>query len=81
MNKKVVSFTDVYDEPSSQPWTMLMGSYANLGANRYLFSWGEWLNGAVAPGTTEVSNGAVVWSLSFDIPLTFTYRALPIPGL
>ncbi len=81
VNKKVVSFTDVYDQPSGQPWAQLMGSYANLGASRYLFGWGEWLDGTVAPGTTEVSNGAVVWSLTFEAAETFTYRALPIPAL
>jgi arylsulfate sulfotransferase len=81
VNRKVVSFTDVYDQPSSQPWAQLMGSYAKLGAGRTLFGWGEWLSGTVAPGTTEVSNGAVVWSLTFEAAETFTYRALPIPAL
>ena len=81
VNKKVVSFTDVYDQPSSQPWAQLMGSYAKLGAGRTLFGWGEWLDGTVAPGTTEVSNGTVAWSLTFEAAGTFTYRALPIPAL
>jgi hypothetical protein len=80
-NKKVVSFTDVYDQPPSQPWAELMGSYAKLGAGRYLFGWGEWITGEVAPATTEVSNGTVVWGLTFTSGETFTYRALPIPGL
>jgi hypothetical protein len=81
VNKKVVSFTDVYDEPSSQPWAQLMGSYARLGAGRYLFGWGEWVTGDIAPATTEVSNGTVLWGLTFTTPFTPTYRALPIPAL
>jgi hypothetical protein len=81
VNKKVVSFTDVYDEPASQPYTALMGSYALLGPSRYLFGWGEWLTADVAPATTEVVDGAVVWSLSFTAPYTTSYRALPIQPL
>jgi len=81
VNKKVVSFTDVYDQPLSQPYTALMGSYARLGPSRYLFGWGEWLTADVAPATTEVVDGSVVWSLTFTTPYTTSYRALPIPAL
>jgi hypothetical protein len=80
-NKKVVSFAHVYDKPADQPQTTFMGSYAQLGASRYLFGWGGWNGGAIAPDVTEVVDGAPVWSLTFTTPNVFSYRALPIPAL
>ncbi|HEX8789645.1 MAG TPA: aryl-sulfate sulfotransferase [Polyangiaceae bacterium] len=80
-NKKVLQFTDVYDKPAGQPQTDFMGSYAQLGASRYLFGWGGWVMGAPGLSATEVSGGSVVWSLTFADPAVFSYRALPIGAL
>jgi hypothetical protein len=80
-NKKVVSFTDVYDKPADQPQTTFMGSYAQLGPSRTLFGWGGWMSNTIAPDVTEVVDGTPVWSLTFTTPTVFSYRALPIPAL
>lgn len=80
-NKKVVSFTDVYDKPATQPPSTFMGSYAQLGASRYFFGWGGWTTDDVVPSATEISGGSVVWSLTFADPSVFSYRALPISVL
>jgi hypothetical protein len=80
-NKKVLSFTDVYDKPSDQPQSAFMGSYGALDASRTLFGWGGWNGGAIAPSVTEVAGGSVTWSLTFDSPGVFSYRALPISAL
>jgi hypothetical protein len=80
-NKKVVSFTDIYDKPSDQPQSAFMGSYAHLDTSRTLFGWGGWNGGAIAPSVTEVVDGTVAWSLTFGSAGVFSYRALPIPAL
>ena len=81
VSKRVVTFTDVYDEPSTQPPSNIMGSYAHLDTARYLFGWGGWFTNDIAPAATEISAGSVVWSLTFTAPQTFSYRALPIAPL
>jgi len=81
VNKRVVSFTDVYDEPSTQPQASIMGSYAVLGPSRLLFGWGASYSQMSGPAVTEVSAGSVVWSLAFTDPTAFSYRALPIGAL
>lgn len=80
-NRKVVSFTDVYDKPADQPPSTVMGSYAQLGANRWLFGWGGWGDGSIEPAVTETVGGSVVWSLTLTKKNLFSYRALPIGKL
>jgi hypothetical protein len=80
-NKKVVSFTDVYDRPSAEPQTTFMGSYAVLDTSRYLFGWGGWSGNVIAPAATELNGGSISWSLTFTAPGVFSYRALPVPAL
>jgi hypothetical protein len=80
-SKTLVSFTDQYDKPSSEPQSFIMGSYAPMSPTRTIYGWGAWMNGQPGPDVTEVSNGSVVWSLTFADAGTFSYRALPIPAL
>jgi hypothetical protein len=80
-NKRVTSFTDVYDKPTTEPQTTYMGSHAQLGASRYLFGWGGWNDGSIWPAATEVVNGSVVWSMTFKQKGIYSYRALPISAL
>ncbi len=80
-NKRVTSFTDVYEKPATQPQTTYMGSHAQLGATRYLFGWGGWSVNSIQPAVTEVVDGSVVWSMTFEQTGIYSYRALPIPAL
>jgi hypothetical protein len=81
VNKKVVSFSDIYDKPATQPPTAFMGSYAHLDPTRYLFGWGGWTTSDDPPSVTELLAGSVTWSLTFADPSVYSYRALPIPPL
>jgi hypothetical protein len=80
-SKTLVSFTDLYDEPSSQPQSGIMGSYAPMSPTRAIYGWGDWFSGKPGPDVTEVSSGSVVWSFAFADASDFSYRALPIPPL
>jgi hypothetical protein len=81
VNKKVTAFQVIYTKPADQPQTSFMGSSSSLGGARYLFGWGGWTTGAIAPAATEVADGTPVWTLTFAGAGVFSYRAVPIGGL
>ena len=77
----VTSSHVVYGKPADEPATTFMGSATRLGATRELIGWGGWTltPGLPAPpSVTEIVDGAPSWSLTFDSPKVYSYRALPI---
>jgi hypothetical protein len=78
--RAVASFRVVYQKPDDLPSTDFMGSAFWLGSTRYLIGWGGWFRPVASPppSVTEIVDGAPVWSLTFDSPTTFSYRAVPV---
>jgi hypothetical protein len=77
----VLSARVIYEKPAELPQTTFMGSAFQLGSDRYLIGWGGWSPPSAAPSVTEVFEGVPVWSLTFDSPTVFSYRAVPISAL
>jgi hypothetical protein len=49
-----------------------------MDADRHLIGWGGRSNTAATwPAVTEIAAGVTVWTLTFEDPKTFSYRAHP----
>jgi hypothetical protein len=77
-SRTVLASRVVYERPAEYPPTAFMGSAFWLGPQRYLIGWGGWGTSATAPSVSEIVNGQEVWSLTFEVPSIYSYRAIPI---
>ncbi len=77
-NHKVTSSSVLYTKPSGEPQTGLMGSFTQLSGGRYFIGWGGWYTNDLEPAATEIVGGMPVWSIEFQTPGVWSYRALPI---
>jgi hypothetical protein len=77
-NHAVTSFDVLYTKPANEPQTGLMGSFTPLSGGRYFIGWGGWYTNDLEPAATEVIGGVPVWSIEFQTPGVWSYRALPI---
>lgn len=78
---QVREFEVLYEKPADQPQTTFMGSVEVLPQGRTFIGWGGWPVGELAPpSATEVVGGVPVWSLTFQNPGLFSYRATVLRG-
>jgi hypothetical protein len=81
---KVTAFHVLATKPTTEPATDYMGSLTPLSGGRLFLGWGGWFDSAgapstvIAPAATEIVGGVAAWSLTVQVPATFSYRALPI---
>lgn len=72
------SFEVLCAKPADLPQTVAMGSVSALPGDRELIGWGAaWGSTVLQPAVTEMVNGVPAWSLTFDDPSVFSYRAMP----
>jgi arylsulfate sulfotransferase len=77
-NRAVTGFRVIYERPAGLPQTSFMGSVSGFEGDRQVIGWGGWTPPEVAPpSVTELVDGAVSWSLTFDSPKVYSYRAMP----
>lgn len=80
-NHQVTSFQVLYTKDPSLTPTGYMGSAMTLSGGRLFCGWGGWYSANLQPAASEIVNGAPVWSIQFEAPGLFAYRALPITAL
>lgn len=77
---EVEDFHVVAAKPADDPQTLFMGSAVQVSGDRTLVGWGGWstIPASSPPSVTELIAGTPSWSLTFDAPNVFSYRALPV---